>query len=89
MQRPGHIEIADTSAGKAGRPRAGALLVDQDDVAPGPAAGPFEQHRQVVRGRQAVDPSADDDVAGAGRHGIRLGLEEWMQTSMDTLSMTQ
>ena len=46
-------------------------LVEHDDVRAGAGAAGLELLREVVRGREAVDAGADDDVAGRGwNHGV-------------------
>ena len=60
------VVVANDAAGDSGRAGAGVRLVEDEDVGAGAGAARRELLRQVVRGREAVDPGADDDVRAAG-----------------------
>src|SRR5207249_8397417 len=59
------VVVADDAAGDAGRPRPGGALVEYEHVCARAEIACAELLREVVRGRQAVDAGADDEIPGA------------------------
>ena len=61
MQLLRHVEVAHAAAGDAGGAGARAGLVQDDDVLAAALAAPFQLHRQMPGGGEAVHAGADDD----------------------------
>ena len=66
------VVVADDAAGDAGRTRSRVRLVEDDDVRSRAELARAELLREVVRGREAVDAGADDDVRRGLRNAHRI-----------------